>query len=81
MQLLYMLTDYSFQHFSKNLCYFVLKSIPIIPILFFRFIISNAWSHPRKQGAFVVGTVYSIYDTSKVVNESHPYLFKLTHLT
>ena len=39
-------TDYSFQHFSKSLpnySYLILKSIAIIPILFFHCIISSAW--------------------------------------
>ena len=67
-------TDYSFQHFSKNLpivlILFSNQYLPIIPILFFCFIISSAWQHPGKQGAFVIGTVYSmrmnVSDTSKM---------------
>ena len=56
--------------------YFIFKSIPIISILFFCFIISYTWWHPGKQGAFVIGTMHSINvsDASKVVNKSHPYL-------
>ena len=79
-------TDYSFQHFSKNL--------PILLILFsnqyllFPFdllfwVHDNIQPDPGKLGDFVIDTLYSINvsDTSKMVNESHPYLFKLTHLT
>ena len=75
------LTNYSSQHVSKNLPITLFYS-PIIPILLFCFIISSAWKHPRKQGAFVIGTVTKVYsmnvsDTSKMVNESHLSLFKI----
>ena len=78
------LTDYSFQHFPKNFShysYFILTSLPIIPILFLCINVSDTYCHSEKQNLeschrYIDNIAWTYFShTSKMVNESHPCLF------